>query len=167
MKKYIVTLSCEERQDLESLVKKGFAAAYRRTHAQILLLSDTSESGPGWPDEKIALSLGITVRTVENIRRRLVMEGVGAALERKQNPNSARKRIFDGDAEAHLIALACSHAPEGHSRWTLRLLANKVVELEIVEHADHVTVMRTLKKTNCIRTASNVGAFRRSKAESL
>lgn len=96
--------------------------------------------------------LGLPARTVENVRQRLVMEGMDAALERKRNPNPARKPIFDGEAEAHLIALAYSKAPEGHTRWTLRLLADKVVELDIVDHADHVTVMRTLK--NRITTAS-------------
>lgn len=167
MKKYIVMLSSEERSELESLVKKGTAAAYRRTHAQILLLSDSSELGPKWPDERVSQAAGVTVRTVEHVRQRLVMEGMEAALERKYNPNSARKRVFDGEAEAHLIALACSRAPEGHSRWSLRLLADKVVELNIVEHADHVTVMRTLKKTNCSRIIDSAGAFRRNKAENL
>lgn len=167
MKKYIVSLSCEERDELDVLVKKGFVAAYRRTHAQILLLSDTSASGPAWPDAQIAQAVGVGKRTVEHVRQRLVMDGLEAALEHKYNPNSARKRVFDGDSEARLIALACSQAPKGHSRWSLRLLADKVVELNIVEHADHVTVMRTLKKTSCNRIASNAGAFRRSRAESL
>ena len=167
MKKYILSLSSEERCELESLVKKGHVAAYRRNHAQILLLSDTSESGAKWTDEKIAKAVRVTERTIENIRRRAVLEGVDAALEHKHNPNSARKRVFDGKAEAYLIALACSKAPEGHTHWTLRLLADKVVEMNIVEHADHVTVMRTLKKMNCVRTYSNAGAFRQSKTASL
>jgi transposase len=115
--------------------------------ARVLLKADVSETGKGWSDSRIVQALDTSLATVARIRRRLVEEGFDAVLTRKHSPNSARKRIFDGTAEAKLIALACSEPPKGRSRWTLTLLEDKVVELKIVEHASDNTIGRVLKKT--------------------
>jgi hypothetical protein len=117
------------------------------TKARILLKADVSEAGEGWSDSAISVALDTSIDTIGRTRRRLVEEGLEAALSRKYNPNSARPRVFDGAAEAKLIALTCSRAPEGFARWSLRLLEEKVVELNIVEKASDNTIGRTLKKT--------------------
>ena len=145
-KKYVVKLSQEERERLEALVSSGTRSAQLITKARMLLKADASEAGEGWTDREIAAALDASVNTVGNVRRQLVEEGFEATLVRKYNPNSARPRIFDGAAEAKLIALACSPAPEGFARWSLRLLEEKVVELNIVEKASDNTIGRTLKK---------------------
>lgn len=149
MKKYIVTLEPEEREFLEHLIRKGRTAARKLTHARILLKADSSEGQPGWTDERIAQGLEVHPATVANVRRRYVEEGLDAALNPR--PGGHRPRKLDGDAEAHLIALVCSQSPEGHGRWTLRLLANRMVELEYVDSVSHETVRQTLKKTNSSR----------------
>jgi hypothetical protein len=127
------------------------------TKARILLKSDVSEAGEGWSDSRIAEALDASVGNIERTRRQFVEEGLEAVLTRKYNQNSARPRIFDGVAEAKLIALACSPAPEGYARWTLSLLEDKVVELNIVEKASDNTIGRTLKKTLSSRISSNNG----------
>ena len=157
VKKYVVKLSGEERERLEAMVRAGKNSAQLLTRARILLKADVSEAGEGWSDSAISAALNTSVNNVARIRQQLVEEGFEASLKRKVNPNSARPRIFDGAAEAKLIALACSPAPEGFARWTLRLLEEKVVELSIVDKASDNTIGRTLKKTPSNRTASGSG----------
>ena len=152
---YVVRLSAEERAQLDGLIRKGKRSAQLLTRARILLKADVSEVGEGWSDSRTALDTSIA--TIERTRRQLVEEGFEAALTRKYNPNSARPRIFDGAAEAKLIALTLSPAPEGFARWSLRLLEEKVVELHIVERASDNTIGRTLKKTFSNRIASSNG----------
>ncbi len=144
MKKYVVELASQERKQLEGLVKKGKVAGYKIRHAQMLLKADQGRQGPGWPDRQIAEAFGVHLTTVERLRKRLVEEGLDAALERHKRQNYARK--LDGDAEARLIAIACSEAPEGRTEWTLRLLADRLVELSVVDSISHMTVKRTLEK---------------------
>src|SRR5271156_5860282 len=136
----------EERERLEAVISSGKRSAQLITKARILLKADTSDAGDGWTDSEIAAALDASVNTVGSARRQLVEEGFEATLVRKYNSNSARPRIFDGATEAKLIALACSPAPEGFARWSLRLLEEKVVELNIVEKASDNTIGRTLKK---------------------
>ena len=157
VKKYVVRLSAEERAQLDELNRKGKRSAQLLTKARILLKADVSELGEGWSDSAIAAALDTGIATVERTRRQLVEEGFAAVLKRKYNPNSARPRIFDGAAEAKLIALTLSPAPEGFARWSLRLLEEKVVELHIVERASDNTIGRTLKKTFSNRIASSNG----------
>lgn len=144
-KKYLVKLTETERQDLEKLVYKGKAAAYRRTHAQILLCADEGRHGPGLLDSEVADRVGVNERTVSRLRQRCVEEGLEAALERKPRARE-KSRVLDGDGEAHLVALMCGTPPSGQSRWTLQLLANRLVELNIVESISHETVRQVLKK---------------------
>ena len=146
VKKYVVRLTAEERAELNELISKGKRSAQLLTKARILLKADVSEAGEGWSDSRIAAALDTSIATIERTRRQLVEEGFEAVLRRKYNPNSARPRIFDGAAEAKLIALTLSPAPEGFARWSLRLLEEKVVELHIVERASDNTIGRTLKK---------------------
>jgi hypothetical protein len=148
MKKYIVTLTDDERLSLSALATSGKAAAKRITHARILLKADAADGGPAWRDADIALALDIDIRTAERVRERFVEQGLEAALARKPQCRLSRLPVFDGDAEARLIALACSRPPEGRARWTLRLLAERLVELEVVEAVSHETVRRTLQKTS-------------------
>ena len=147
VKKYVVRLSAEERAHLNDLIHKGKRSAQLLTKARILLKADVSEAGEGWSDGQIAAALDVGIATVQRTRRQLVEEGFESVLTRKYNPNSARPRIFDGAAEAKLIALTCGPAPAGYAKWTLRLLEEKVVELQIVERASDNTIGRTLKKT--------------------
>ena len=146
-KKYRVKLTTEEQQELKALVSRGRASAYRQTHARILLLSDEAQGDRAMKDEEIARSLRIGCATVERVRRRCVEEGVEAALGRKEQLNRRQKKP-DGQGEAHLVALACAEPPEGRARWTLKLLADRLVECEIVESISPETVRQTLKKTN-------------------
>ncbi len=146
-KKYRVRLTEEEQQELKSLVSRGRAAAYKQTHARILLLSDENQAGGAMKDQDIARALTVGSATVERVRRRCVEEGPEAALERRQQVNRRRKKV-DGKAEAHLIALACSQPPEGRVSWTLQLMADQMVQREIVESISRETVRRSLKKTN-------------------
>jgi len=151
VKKYIVTLLDEEREQLIALIHSGKHPAQKLLKARILLKADASEDGVGWSDSQIAAALQTSVDTVARTRQRLVEEGLEVALLRKHSPNSARRRIFDGAAEARLIALACSKPPAGRARWTLQLLEEAVVELKIVERASDNTIGRTLKKTSSSR----------------
>jgi len=148
VKRYVVRLSDEERERLNELIKKGNHPARKLLKARILLKADTSEAGEAWNDSEIAAALETSVCTVARARQRLVEEGVDAVLTCKHSPASARKRIFDGESEAKLIALACSKPPPGRARWTLRLLEEKVVELHIVDQVSDNTIGRTLKKTS-------------------
>ena len=162
VKKYVVRLSAEEREQLNTMVGAGKHAARQLTKARILLKADVSEAGDGWSDSQIAAALDTSVDTVARTRQQLVEEGFDAVLVRKHSPNSARKRIFDGAAEAKLIALACSKPPEGFAKWTLRLLEESVVELNIVDRASDNTIGRTLKKTNSGPICKSSGCFRRT-----
>jgi len=145
-KKYIVDLTSKERKYLQHLVGKGKVAGYKIRHAQMLLKADQGRHGPAWPDEQIAEVFGTHEATVRRLRERFVEEGLDKALQRKKRQNYTRK--LDGDAEVHLIAIACSQPPKGRNRWTLRLLADRVVELSVVDSVSHMTISRTLKKTN-------------------
>lgn len=147
MKKYVVRLEAEERGRLEQLVRVGRAAAYRIRHANVLLAVDESEVGPKLKDAQAAEAFGVAVRSIESLRKRWVEEGLDAALDRKKQVCPSVERMFDGEKEAKLIAIACGAKPEGRARWTLELLAERVVALTIVEHCSPQTIMRTLKKT--------------------
>ena len=148
MKRWIVRLEDEEGRRLEQMVGMGKAAAYKIGHANVLLAADESRSGPRLTDAEVALPLGITTRSIEMLRRRLVEEGLEACLARKEQERPSVEPIFDGKKEAKLIALACGPAPEGRTRWTMELLADGVVALRIVERCSDETVRRTLKKTS-------------------
>jgi transposase len=146
-KKYIVTLTQEERRMLQDMLSRGKAAARKLLHARILLKADATRGSPDWNDKTIAEGLDVGRATVERVRKQFVEEGLEAALERRQ-PCRQYRRTLDGDGEAHLVALACQKPPEGRSRWTLSLLADRMVELEYVDRVSYQTVRRTLKETN-------------------
>jgi transposase len=148
-KKYIVRLTREERSELDNLVKKGKTLAYRIKHANILLAVDAD--GSGWTDEQTASAYRCNRNTVTNVRQRFVEQGFEAAMDRKKQDEPSRKRILDGEKEARLIAVACSKPPEGRARWTLQLLADQLVALEVVDSISDQTVRRTLKKTSLSR----------------
>jgi transposase len=147
-KKYVVTLTEEERHDLETLVSQGKTAARKLSRAWVLLKADTA--GPAWSDEQIRTTFAVGLVTIYRIRQTFVEEGLAAVLTRRPKARH-RHRKLDGEQEAHLIALACSKPPAGRRRWTIRLLAAKMVELEYTDHVCHETVRRTLKKTNSSR----------------
>lgn len=146
-KRYVVTLSPDERGHLDALTKAGKRSARTITRARILLLADQGDGGPGWEDARVAEALGCGHRTVERVRERFVTDGLDAALSHKTPATPPRLPVLDGAAEARLIALACSATPDGRKVWTLRMLADKLVELEVVEAISHETVRRALKKT--------------------
>ncbi len=152
VKKYVVKLSAEERERLDSAIRSGKHPAQRLMKARILLKADAGDAGEGWSDSEIAKALDTSLATIARTRQQLVEEGFDAVLTRKHSPNSARKRIFDGAAEARLIALTRSEPPKGRARWTLSLLEDRVVELNIVDKASDNTIGRTLKKTASSRT---------------
>ena len=145
MKKYVVTLNSEERFMLEGLVAKGKVSAHKQRQARILLKADAGPQGPSWTDERIAEALEINGATVERSRRRFVEQGLEAALTRKAQLNRFRK--IDGDIEARLVTMACSKPPQGRARWTLQLLADRLVELKVVQSICLETVRQRLKKT--------------------
>lgn len=151
MKKYLVTLTETERQRLWRLVRSGHAGARKITRARILLKADQSPGGPAWTDLQIAHALDVGVATIERLRQRFVEEGLDAALTRRKERQPRLRQKLDGHQEAQLIALACSQPPAGHERWTLRLLADKLVELEIVDSISYQTVRRVLKKISSNR----------------
>jgi transposase len=157
--RYRVTLTKEERQDLETLTHRGKTHARKFIHARALLLCDAGPDGPAWNVSDVAAALGVTSRAIEHLKKRFVEEGLEAALERKPRETPPREVTFDGAFEARLIALACSEAPEGRRRWTVRLLANKAVELDFAPSVSHMTVQRVLKKTNLNLTAADTGKF--------
>jgi len=154
-KKYIVRLTVKERDELEALIKKGKASAYRIRHAHILLKVDAE--GPNWTDEQTAQAFACHANTVRQMRQRFVEEGWEAALQRKKQANPSRSRLLDGEKEARLIAISRSQPPAGHNRWTLCMLADKLVELRVVNSISDQTVRRTLKKTNSNPICENVG----------
>lgn len=151
MKRYKVTLDAEERQALSDLIAAGKAAARKLAHARILLKADAADGGPAWTDDRIAEAVEVSVATVERVRQRFVEQGLDAALDRKRREHPARPPKLDGRAEARLIALACSAPPEGRAAWTMQLLADKLVELEVVDAISDETVRQTLKKTSSSR----------------
>ena len=157
VKKYVVRLSDEEREQLETLIRKGKSAAQRLLKARILLKADVSESGEGWSDNRIIKAPDTSVSMVYRVRKQLVEEGFDAVLSRRQRATPGVARIF----EAKLIALACSKPPKGRARWTLRLLEQKVVELKIVDRASDSTIGRALKKTFSSPIAGSAGSSRR------
>lgn len=165
--RYRVTLTEEERQELEALTRRGKTGAKKFIHARALLLCDASPDSPGWTVADTAAALGVTSRTIEHLKKRFVEEGLAAALERKPREKPPREIRFDGAFEAKLISLACSDAPEGHRRWTVRLLAEKVVELNIAPYVSHMTVQRVLKKMNLSLTSASTGKFRQKKMQPL
>jgi hypothetical protein len=149
-KRHIVVLSEEERAWLHTMIGRGVAAASVLTHARILLKANQGEAGPSWTDAAIATALEVNPATVARIRQRYVIAGLDAALHRKPPARQYRRRL-DGQQEAHLVALACSPPPEGRKRWTLRLLAERMAELEVVETVSYETVRQALKQTGSSR----------------
>jgi transposase len=154
--KYVVLLNAEKRAYLQGLIAAGIAPARKLTRARILLKSDQGPDGPGWIDERVADAVETSQPTVARVRKQYVEEGLEATLNRR-GPNRIYARKLDGAQEAQLIALACSGPPEGYAEWSLRLLAERVVELEIVGSISHQTVGRVLKKTNCSRIGKHSG----------
>ena len=161
VKKYVVRLSAEEREQLQALIRKGKSPAKRLLKARILLKADISEAGEGWSDRAIIKALETSASMIYRVRKQLVEEGFEAVLSRKPRMTPPVAAIFDGEKEAKLIALACSKPPKGRARWTLRLLENKVVELGIVARASDSTIGRALKKTVSNRIAGSAGSSRR------
>lgn len=156
MKRYRLRLSMQERAMLESLLSKGASAARKLTRARVMLMADQGEGGPGWSDAAIVEALSVGEATVQRVRKRAVEEGPEAALT--DRPTSRKyERKLDGDAEAHLIAATRSSPPQGRGRWTLSLLADHLVKLELVESVCIETVRQTLKKTSCGRTCARAG----------
>jgi len=151
VKKYKVTLTPDERESLQALVSAGRAAAQKLAHARILLKADAAAGGPAWADERIAEAVEVSRATVERVRQRFVEHGLEAALVRKKQDRPSRARALDGRGEARLIALACSAAPGGRASWTLQLLADKLVELRVVDAISGETVRQVLKKTRSSR----------------
>jgi len=148
MKKHIVRLSKEERETLTKLLTSGRGPARMFTRVRILLKADQDDKGPAWSDEKISDALDVTVQTIERVRKQLVEEGFDAVLSRRKYTQKVSRKKIDGDVEAHLVALSCSEPPKGRARWTLRLLADSIVELGYVKSISHEAVRQTLKKTN-------------------
>ena len=161
--RYRVTLRDSERAHLESLTRDGKTGSKKFITARALLLCDAGPKGPAWTVANVAKALGITSRTIEHLKKRFVEEGLEAAIERKQRDTPPRSIIFDGEFEARLIALACSEAPEGYARWTVRLLADKAVELKFAPSVSHMTAHRILKKANLSLIEANIGKSRRNK----
>ena len=149
-KKYRVTLTADERTMLTTLINTGTAPARTLTHARILLKADQAAGGPAWTDEAIRGALDVGLSTIARVRERFVEESLEAALQRRTPPRT-RERLLDGREEAHVLALTCSPPPTGQERWSLRLLADKMVELEYVDHVSHETIRQVLKKTNSNR----------------
>ena len=164
-KRYAVELTEEERSYLKGLIAAGTAPARKLTHARILLKADQAPGGPGWVDDAIAEAVEVSQPTVFRVRRQYVEQGVAAALNRRP-PSRVYERKLTGEQEARLVALSCSAPPAGQARWSLRLLADKLVELEIVEAISYQTVRRTLKKTSSSRGRRSSGASRPTRTPS-
>ena len=144
-KKYIVTLTAEERRSLMGLLWLGYGPTRKLTRARILLKADQGTEGPGWSDQRISDALEVGLATIGRVRERYVHEGVEGALKRRPNSNPRSCKV-DGEQEAHLVALSCRQPPAGHKRWTMRLLASKMVELDYIDSVSHETVRQVLKK---------------------
>ena len=151
MKKYKVTLTADERRSLKELIAAGKAAAQKLAHARILLKADAAPSGPAWTDDRIADAVEVSTDTVARVRQRFVEDSLDAALARKKAARPPVPPKLDGRAEARLITLACSSPPDGRARWTMQLLADRLVELEVVDAVSDETVRRALKKTRSSR----------------
>ena len=147
MKKYRVTLSADERRRLEELLSRGKADVRKLKHAQVLLKVDEGADGPGWTDDQVAEAVGVGTATIERLRRRFIEDGFEAAIAHYKGPDRVYRTRLDGVQEAHLITLACSEPPEGRGRWTLKLLADRLVALGHVDTVSIETVRKTLKKT--------------------
>ena len=165
--RYRITLTKQERKDLVALTRSGKTGAKKFIHARALLLCDAGPDGPAWTVSAAAEGLGVTCRTIEHLKKRFVEEGLEAALQRKPRVRPPREVIFDGGFESPLTALACSDAPEGYQRWTVRLLADKAVELEFAASVSHMTVQRVLKKLNLSLTSANTGKSRQKGTQPL
>lgn len=161
---YRVTLTAQERQELETLTKTAKTNARQFLYARALLLCDAGPQGPAWTVADTSEAMGVTPRTIEHLKKRFVEQGLAGALERKHLEKPPRAVTFDGAFEARLIALACSEAPEGRRRWTVRLLADKAVELNLAPSISHMTVQRMLKKTSLSLTSESIGRYRRRRA---
>jgi hypothetical protein len=167
MKKYLVQLSQEQRQALKQLIGSGVAPARKIMHAQILLKADSSEAGPKWNDQRIHEALGVGTATIERVRKRFVDKGLEDALTRRSQPERPQMRLLNGRHEAYLIALSCSEKPEGQARWSVRLLARRMVELGYVEQVGRETIRQALKKMNSNRGSKSSGVFHPRKMRSL
>ena len=165
--RYRITLTGQERKDLEALTRSGKTGSKKFIHARALLLCDAGPDGPAWTVANVAKALGVTSRTIEHLKKRFVEEGLDAALVRKPREKPPRDIVFDGAFEARLITLACSDTPEGYHRWTVRLLAEKAVELKFAASVSHMTVQRILKKTNLNLTSANTGKSRHKGVQPL
>jgi hypothetical protein len=151
MKTYQVELTQAQRQELEQIIKAGQARARKIAHAHILLKSDRGEQGPKWSEKEIEYAFGVGASTILRVRKRFVEDGLADALDRRPQPPRPEKRILNGRHEAYLIALSCGKKPEGRERWSVRLLAHKMVEVGYVEQVGRETIRVTLKKTNSNR----------------
>jgi len=165
--RYRVTLTKAEREELETLSTTGKRAVKKVLYARALLLVDAGECGHRWPTVKVSEALGMGVRCIEHLKKRFVEEGLQEALERKERETPPRQIQFGGDFEARLLALACSKAPEGRERWTIRLLTQGVIDLKIVPTVSPMTVCNILKKTNLSLTSANTGRSRQMKMRAL
>jgi Homeodomain-like domain len=163
--KHRVHLTEAQRDELQRRITAGHGAARELAHARIILKADEGPGGPGWRDEESAGALDVSTATIERVRRRFVADGLAAAVRRKP-PAREYRRALDGEAEAHLIALSCTEPPAGRARWSMRLLADRLVELHVVEAVSSETVRRTLKKTCSSRGFGGNGAPRRRPAAS-
>ena len=161
--RYRVTLTMEDRQELEAMTRTVKTDARRFVRARALLLCDRGEHGPAWSVDDTAEALGVERSMIERLKKRFVEGGLSAALERRQREKPPREVVFDGAFEARLTALACSPSPEGRQRWTVRLLAEKAVKLNLTPSVSHMTVQRVLKKTNLSLTSGSTGKSRQRK----
>lgn len=162
--RYRVTLTLQERKELDALTKTNKTNAKQFVYARTLLLCDAGPEGPAWKVEDVASAMGVTPRMIEHLKKRFVEEGLAQALKRREREKPPREVIFDGAFEARLITLACSEAPQGRQRWTVRLLAEKAVELNMAASVSPMTVHRILKKTNLSLTSGSTGKSRRRRA---
>jgi len=165
--KQVVKLTDDERRQCYELVRAGSASARSIMHAQVLLKTDASPEGPGWTDATIAEAFSVSTVTIATIRKTMLSEGLPAALRHYRKGQRQYQRKLDGHGEAHLVALACSPPPDGHRRWSVRLLSRRFVELGYIDSISHDTVWQTLKKTNCSPGAPCAGASRNERVPSL
>jgi len=165
--RYRVTLTKAEREDLEKLSTTGRKAARKVLYARALLLVDAGDFGAKWPTAKVSEALGMGSRSIEHLKKRFVEEGLDEALERKERETPPREVQFGGDFEARLVTLACSKAPEGRERWTIRLLTQELIDLKIVPTVSTMTVCNVLKKMNLSLTSASTGRFRRTRMPAL